>query len=182
MQMPMTLSRSLLTVIVPGTIALSPWALLLVQYTDATLGFDTNPTIAHTLYLSGIVVAGVLCETMGTILESRWDGAQKNRRLNIQANFYDYLAKVLPAEPVAYRYISRLVTAMYFELAMVFAMPSFIGGGALLAVSRFPELKCMIVLMSAIAAAATFFFFLLHARTTHRVINITRYEVLKRMR
>lgn len=179
--MPMTLSRSLLTVVIPGAIAVSPWALLLVQYTDATLGFDDYPTIAHTLFFSSIVVAGVLCETFGSFMEDRWDRAPQYRKLRISSNFYDYLSKILPSEPVAFRYLSRLVTALYFELAMIFAAPLFLAGCAVLAYNRFPSITCWIVPVAMIISLLSFWFFHWQARTTHRVINITRYQVMKRL-
>ena len=38
--MPMTLTRSLLTVLIPGLVFIAPWLLMLVQHTEATLGFS----------------------------------------------------------------------------------------------------------------------------------------------
>lgn len=37
---PTTVTRSILTVLVPGLVAVTPWLLALVQHTQATFGFD----------------------------------------------------------------------------------------------------------------------------------------------
>lgn len=59
---PTTISRSVLTVLVPGLVAIAPWLLALVQHTQATFGFDKYPTLAHLMLFASIVVTGSVFE------------------------------------------------------------------------------------------------------------------------
>ena len=63
----------MLTVFVPGIVAISPWLLALVQHTDATLGFKEAPTLAHTLLFAVVAVVGTICQGFGTFVERTWD-------------------------------------------------------------------------------------------------------------
>ena len=180
MALPASITRSTVTVLVPGVVALAPWLLALVQHTDATLGFNDYPTLAHAVFISAVIVAGTICEGFGTFLESTWD-RKREEELEVREHWYAYLSKGFDKEPVAYRYLSRLVTTMYFELAMFFAVPSFVIGAGCLAFLRFPTyfwLELAVVLTLAGGAMA---FFSWQAHITHEVICTTRREVMRRI-
>src|SRR5688572_3098080 len=136
--MPMTLTRSLLTVLIPGLIAIAPWLLMLVQHTSATLGFKEYSTLANALVFASAAVAGSFFEAQGTRFELAWD-KERESEFSVQENWYAYLARNVEREPVAYRYLSRLVTTLYSELAMIFAAPCFFLGACVLASLRFKD-------------------------------------------
>ena len=179
MEFPTSLTRSTVTVAVPGIVALSPWVLALVQHTDATLGLKEHPTLGHAFFFAAVVVVGTICEGIGTYIESKWD-TERDETLEVQKYWFHYLSSVLEKEPVGYRYLSRLVTAMYFELSMVTAVPVFAVGAGTLAALRFPVSFWGIVGATLLLAGGAAVFFGWQASQTHQVICTTRREVLKR--
>jgi len=180
MDIPTNITRSTLTVLVPGMIAIAPWLLALVQHTDATLGFKDYPTLAHAALFSSVIVAGVLCEGLGTWLESFWDKSRESE-FEVSEHWYAYLSRSFESEPVGYRYLSRLATAMYFELSMFFAAPSFIIGAGVLSYLRFPELIWLEIGATFILAGGAMVFFSRQAHDTHKVICTTRREIMRRV-
>lgn len=177
--MPITLTRSLLTILIPGLISIAPWLLVVVQHTEATLGFGTYPTLANSLVFASAAVAGSLFETAGTFREVAWD-KERESEYAIQENWYSYLSRVFEKEPVGYRYISRLVTTMYFELSMMFAVPLFFVGAAVSASLRFPGYICYFVIVALIAVSVSGYFFHNQAKSSHLVICKTRREINQR--
>lgn len=177
--MPMTLTRSLLTILIPGLVAIAPWLLALVQNTSATLGFDKYPSLANTLVFAAAAVIGSICEGFGTNLEAGWD-KEREGAYSIKDNWHAYLSHRFDAEPVGYRYISRLVTTLYFELSMLFAVPSFLVGGCLLASLRFPDLLVVFAIICLAALIASTHYLHWQARCTHRVLCETRQELNRR--
>ena len=172
--MPTDLSRSLLTILIPGLIAIAPWLLLVVQRTNATLGFGEYPTIANALVFSCVVVVGSFCEGMGTLIESRWD-TMRCKTLDVYGDWYAYLAST--ESPVGNRYLSRLVTSMYFELSMFFAVPPFIAGCTYLGILRFPELNNLILGAGAITILLSLRYFWWQAYRTHDALCVTRQKL-----
>jgi hypothetical protein len=172
--MPLNLTRSLLTILIPGLVAIAPWLLLLLQRTDATLGLKDYPTIAHALIFSCIVVVGSILEGMGTFVESRWD-QKRNGELDIYGDWYAYLSST--ESTVGHRYLSRLVTSLYFELSMLSAVPLFILGSAFLAALRFSSLRCVIAVGSLFAVILAIRYFWWQAYETHNALCVTRQKL-----
>jgi len=67
-----------------------------------------------------VVIVGSVFEGLSTLVEVRWD-KEREATYGVEKNWYDYLALVCAAEPVGFQYISRTVTSLYFELAMMWA-------------------------------------------------------------
>lgn len=178
--MPLTLTRSLLTVLIPGLIAIAPWLLMLVQHTDATLGFGEYTTLANALVFASAAVAGSFFEAQGSKLEVTWD-TEREDEFNVTENWLVYLSREFDREPVAYRYLSRLVTALYAELAMMFAAPLFLGGAAVLASLRFPDGWLLFAIVGLVAVVASGCYFHRAARLTHKVLCETRRDVNARL-
>lgn len=174
--MPMTLTRSLLTVLIPGLIAIAPWLLMLVQHTQATLGYEEYSVLANALVFASAAVAGLFFEAQGSRFEVAWD-REREEEFAIQENWYVYLSRRFEKEPVAYRYFSRLVTTLYSELAMIFAAPSFFLGGSILASFRFPDSAILFALLGLISAVVSGCYFHRQARCTHKVLCETRQAV-----
>lgn len=180
MEIPTNITRSTLTVLVPGMIAITPWLLALVQHTDATLGFKEYPTLAHAALLSAVIVAGTLCEGLGTWLETSWDKSREDE-LEVAEHWFVYLSRTLDREPVGYRYLSRLATAMHFELSMFFAAPLFIIGAGVLTSLRFPNLFWLEFSATLMLVGGAMAFFSWQAHSTHKVICTTRREIMRRV-
>lgn len=175
----MTLTRSLLTILIPGLVAVSPWLLALVQNTSATLGFDKYPSLANALLFALVAVIGSVVEGFGTVLEARWD-REREAEYSVKENWFSYLAHQFDKEPVGYRYISRLVTALYFELSMLLAVPLFLIGGCVLASLRFTDYWCIFAVTTAFAVAVATYYLRWQARCTHKALCETRRELNSR--
>jgi hypothetical protein len=171
---PTTVTRSVLTVLVPGLIAVAPWLLTLVQHTQATFGFDKYPTLAHLMLFASVVVVGSIFEGVGSLLEVYWD-KKLCSEMDVEGDWYSYLAT--KDSLVGHRYISRLVTTLYFELSMMLSVPTFIAGASVLAVLRFSSLTWWSLILFGAGAITVACYFYWQANTTHRVLCTTRREL-----
>lgn len=179
--MPTTLSRSLLTILIPGLIAICPWLLVIVQNTPAMLGFGKYDMLANALVFCAATVVGSICERIAACLEHRLDG-EREAQHKVQENWSDYLYRKVDPEPVAFRYLSRLVTHLYFELGMLCAAPSFILGSVVLAWHYVPNLCVPLAIVGQSLAVGSCCFFYTQARGTHLLLCKTREELNKRLR
>jgi len=84
-------------------------------------------------------------------------------------------------EPVGYRYLSRMVTTLYFKLSMLFAVPIFFLGVAVLSILRSSEYECLILGSSVSLIAIAIVYFKWQAKCTHRVLCETRHELNRRI-
>jgi hypothetical protein len=179
--MPMTLTRSLLAVLIPGIVAVSPWVLLVAMFTTAGKLHDSYPVLANALLFALTAIAGSLCEGIGTHFEDRWD-KKKEKTLQIDDNWYEYLARPLSPEPVGYRYMSRLATTLYFELSMCVAMVFFGVGAAGLAWARAAHFGWAFALAVLAASFGLSYYFYWQATCTHVTLCKTRRELNIRLR
>lgn len=176
--MPTELSRSLLTILIPGLVAVSPWLLALVQYTPATLGFGSYGTLAHAMLFSLVVVVGSVFQGLGSFLEVRWD-KEREGEFEVKECWFAYLAS--SSSPVGHRYLSRLVTLLYFEIGMFQAVVPFAIGAALLAQLRFPQLSPWLCLLTPLVVSVPTVYFYWQARCTHKALCETRQQLQKRI-
>ena len=174
--MPMTLTRSLMTILIPGVVAAAPWFLILIQHTQATLGFDKNPIIANAVLFSAVAVLGSIFEGIGTHIETKWDRDLESE-YDVLRRWYRYLNHQSEHEPVAFRYLSRLVTTLYFELSMLIAVPIFIIGACILSALRFPSFICFIVSSGLILLVLSIWYFHMQAKNTHNGICKIRMNI-----
>jgi hypothetical protein len=158
----------------------APWLLALVQYTKATLGFDSNTSLGNLVLFGAAAVAGTVLQELGTFVEVRWD-REREEALAVDENWFSYLSRTLEHEPVGYRYLSRLATTLYFELSMMVATPVFFAGATVLAVRRFPDLSILLSVSGMAALGISLAFFRWQARTTHETLCKTRRELNKRL-
>ncbi len=181
-KMPLNLSRSLLTIILPGIVATAPWLLLLItEAPDLQHWYTLHVFPVHVAAFAIAVTAGALFEGIGCYFELHWDRAKANEDVPtvsgdwVSRDWYAYLTRSFgSAEPVAYRYLSRKVTALYFEMGMMQAIPIGLVGLGALTQKLFPE-KSATLLFSVGVAFVVFFVFLKFARDTHTVLCETRY-------
>lgn len=174
--MPTTLSRSLLTVIIPGLVATAPWLVFLVQHTEATFGAEKSSVLSNAFIFALVVVVGSTCEGLGTYLEFKWD-AKLEEKYKVNDHWLRYLRYSGEHEPVAFRYLSRLVTTLYFELAMLFAATSFALGATVLASLRFEQQRCWIIPSGIAVAVLLAVYFRYQAKQTHSGICKLRHDL-----
>lgn len=175
--MPMTLTRSLLTVILPGMVALAPW-LLVAMMANADLRFlyTKYPVPFHVSAFGVAVLVGSIFEEIGCYLERRWDtdvedeGRPEPNVGWLAKDWYAYLGKSFgDNEPVGYRYASRKVTSLYFEIAMMFSVPCCFAGLSMLFVALQGDLNHLAVLFLVFALLG-FLLFSKMARDTHQLL------------
>jgi hypothetical protein len=127
-----------------------------------------------------VVVTGSVFEGLASVVEVRWDN-QCETELNVREHWYAYLART-GSEPVGHRYISRMVTTLYFELAMLCAtFAFFLGAAALVWLSnaRHPIVFSLLLIGGALGAVI---YFRWQARCTHRVLCEVRRELTVRVK
>jgi hypothetical protein len=123
--MPLTLTRSLLVVLIPGVVAFAPWLLWAVrEFTNVGDLYRDFPEAVTVAVFAAVVVFGTIVEGFNSWIETRWD-SEREKDYDVRENWYAYLARVCSPEPVGHGYISRMFTTMYFELAMMWALPTF---------------------------------------------------------
>jgi len=178
--LPTELSRSLLTVLIPGAIGVAPWVLALLQHTSATLGLNEYPTVGYVLLFCVAAVAGTVFQGLGSFAEVRWD-RERESEYSVKENWFAYLSRTFPGEPVGYRYVSRMATALHFDLAMLLAGPLFVLGSTLLACLRFSELRAALGSVGVALLLLSVLYFRWSARCTHKLLCETRIELNRRL-
>ena len=179
--MPTTLTRSLLVVLVPGLVACAPWAFLLVkEWPEAASVYERFELPAQAVLFAVIVVVGAVFENLGTRLEVYWD-RKREEELRVRENWYAYLARVFEAEPVCFRYISRMVTKMYFELSMMWASLSLCLGLGMLFLTSTAAYNVSIAVLLVILGFVAFWLFRREAKDTHEVLCRARLELNRRL-
>lgn len=179
--MPLDLTRSFLTIILPGVVAIAPWMLLIVAenpsagelYKDWQVPF-------HVLAFSVAVMVGAVIEGFGSWFECRWDlqvsaeAEPEPAKDWVSRDWHAYLAREhADKEPVVYRYLSRKVTTLYFEIGMMCAVPvSLIGVGVLVLTQG--KFHWCVPLLAVVSAVGLFLLFHRFAKDTHRVLCVTR--------
>ena len=181
--MPLNLSRSLLTIILPGVVATAPWLLLLlVSIPELQPWYEIHAFPMHVAAFAIAVTAGALFEGIGSYVECVWDHAKGKEEVPmapdgdwVQRDWHAYLSRAFgDDEPVAYRYISRKVTALYFEFGMMMAIPcGLIGLGVLAQILVSDRVLAPWIFMTLAILAA--FIFRKFAADTHDVLCETRY-------
>ena len=185
MDLPLNLTRSVLTIMMPGAVACAPWLLwALVEWDPLGAYYQKYALPVNVLSFVVAVVVGLTINMMVSYIEQAWDKKQASSDPPessiswVESDWYAYLAKTFGnGEPVGYRYLSYLVNSLYFELGMIGATP--IG---VLAIAAFllRHNQCGWAIAT-LAAAITFgAVFYKSAQHTHRALCIGRREILKR--
>jgi hypothetical protein len=170
--MPLTLTRSILGILVPGVVASAPWLLLLLKQPQIQTLYKSLELPFSVLLLVTSVVAGALCDGIGSHIEASLD-AERESAYDIKKNWYAYLAKTPQSEPVGFRYISRLATTLNFELSMLTAMPMFLLGCSVWwgSSDAVPVASCLILIVASVG------YFRWQVRCTHEVLCETRQQL-----
>jgi hypothetical protein len=178
--LPLTPTRFLVAVLIPGIISVSPWLMLLAeQWPQSWIFYERYPVLGNALLLSTVTIVGSVIEGVGSYVESTWDAARE-REFAVVENWYAYLAQDSSPEPVGHRYIGRLVTSMYFELGMMISTPVLLGG--VIAMGFWTELQipCAVTAILLLLAGVALWFFLTAARDSHLALCRVRRELVSR--
>jgi hypothetical protein len=179
--MPVTLTRSLLVVIIPGLIAIAPWALwLALKIEDLVALYKTYATLINASVLGLAIILGSVLEGLLSHVELRWD-REREKKYQVRRNWFDYLAHEFSTEPVGFRYLARMATSLYFELAMMAASVLAMLGVAALVIEYAPGAWKGASLLVALAAVFAGQFFYNQAKASHEVLCETRKEINTRL-
>jgi len=117
--------RPLVTLFIPGAIAISTWfvGLLWHFHEMRTLAYNNHAEVGLVLGLA-VTFAGLVLEDMGARVED-WLDKRKNKLDGTHRdNWYAYLRTAFKADPIGRRYLRTLVLRLKFELGIAFAMLS----------------------------------------------------------
>ena len=117
--------RPLVTLLIPGAIAISTWFVgLLWHFHDLrTLVFNNHAEVGMVLVLA-MTFAGLVLEDMGARVETLFDSRKERQNGKHHDNWYAYLRTAFKADPIGRRYVRTLVLRLKFELGIAFAMLS----------------------------------------------------------
>jgi hypothetical protein len=179
--MPITLTRSLLAVLIPGLIALMPWAVLAgLHFEPLRDAYKDFAFVLDTMGFAIVVVVGSFCQSIGSYLEPRWD-AEREEEYRVDHYWYAYLALHGCNDAIGFRYISRLANSLYFELSMMSASVLFAIGLGVLVASLFPAYWLLWSLVGLVVSLVSAIGFRKQARDTHETLCITRRELVDRL-
>ena len=179
--MPVTITRSILVVFLPGIVATIPFVLLFIIKYPALSDLYKEYFYLFNIVLAGnAVIVGSIIEGGVSHIENKWDDLLDDE-YSVKNNWYKYLSLSIDKEPVGFRYISRLATTMYFELGMMCSAPIFCLGAVInLYINTGTEYAAHNVFLI-IASLITASFFYWQAKTTHKVLCVTRKEINTRL-
>lgn len=180
--MPITLTRSLLVILIPGGLAVMPWFFyFLSDFDDFGNVYEKYKTLINVITFGVIVVTGTLLESIVSYQEDLWD-KKREEEYKVTDNWYKYLSYTLENEPVGFRYLGRMVTTLYFELSMMIASPIFFMGIVLILSSIGIQNKSGWIVLFLILTGLSCYFFRKQAENTHMILCKTRLEINKRIK
>ncbi len=179
--MPITLTRSILVVLIPGLVALAPWALwMATQLGNIDALYESYTTLINASLVGAAVIIGSLIQGLVSHLEVKWD-KEREEQYQVRENWFAYLAQQCSSEPVGFRYISRMFTTMYFELSMMVAAPLSLVGIAFLIYEHVSSCKTLGAGSFLVLAIVVVWYLYRAAYSTHRVLCEARKELNARL-
>jgi hypothetical protein len=169
-------------VIIPGLIAIAPWALwLALKIEDFVALYRTYATLINASVLGLAIILGSILEGLLSHVEIAWD-KEREKKYQVRKNWFDYLSHEFSTEPVGFRYLARMATSMYFELAMMAASALALLGVAVLLIEHASGPWKAASLVVALAAAFVAQFFYHQAKASHEVLCESRREINARLK
>ena len=168
--------RPLMTLLAPGSVALFPWVVALMQRNATVYALiNNNRTESSLLLVLAAVIIGMLLEDVGSRIETHIFDRDLNRLTSGMhtTNWEKYLCLAYGAEPIGARYMRTILLRMKFELGMASAVPIAVGGVFAIHWSVYGS----VVLAVAILVVAALL--LIEAKKGHAVLSHTRGLLLK---
>jgi hypothetical protein len=176
---PLTITRAVLVILIPGLLTLAPWVLWSVlHYENMSVLYKNYSTLFNVTIIISAIIIGSVIEGLTSRLEVRWD-EEREEKYNVDENWYDYLAQQCMAEPVGFKYISSMFNMLYFELSMMVASPIALVGFAFLV---YKYITASYAIMCGLLAIVSVIFFFKQAKDSHRVLCKARKEINIRMK
>jgi hypothetical protein len=173
--------RPLVTLLIPGALATSSWAMVLVwKFPALQVLISRNHTETAWVLFLIITAAGIIIEDWGARVESALDRrANKRTGGKHYENWYAYLRTAFIADPVGRGYTRSLVMRLKFELGVLFgSLLAGAGIGALLLLGMNRGAGIVLIFLSLGLSAWE----LKEVTDTHSVLATNRAELLKDIR
>jgi hypothetical protein len=165
--------RPVVTLLIPGFWALTPWTISMFLHYPMTWDFVSRHHEGGGLVFVVFATAvGMILENLGSRLEICYD---RRCAKGSSENWYAYLALAVDPEPIGLRYIRTIVLRMKFELAMCSAGPI-----ALIGIVCIPVNVRFKIAAFCIALVLTLYF-QFESSESVRQLEKTRIEMLHRL-
>jgi hypothetical protein len=165
--------RPVVTLLIPGFWALTPWIIGLFLHYQIDWKFACDHREASGLvFVVAATAVGMVLENLGARLEECFYNRQKNDR----CNWYAYLTLAPEREPIGLRYIRTLVLRMKFELSMGIA-----GLIVLLGIVFYIPISWHLKLLFSVITLALTIYLLYEGWCSVSLLEKTRVEILKRI-
>jgi len=116
--------RPLVTLIIPGAIAFSTWAALILQRQPSIAEFAIkNDGLIISIFLAISLTVGLLLEDLGACVEIMCDKQLYKSRPDAKDRWEEYLKLEIKDELVGQRYLRTLLIRLKFELSI---LPAFL--------------------------------------------------------
>lgn len=172
--------RPLVTLLIPGAIAISTWFIGCVWHFPSlkTLVAGNHAETGLVLVLA-MTFAGLVLEDMGARVETHLDNKRDAKTSGHLENWYKYLRTAFQADPIGRRYIRTLVLRLKFELGVGFAMLTAAAGLIWLACMG---LSCAVVVVNEALCLAFASLAFYEASCTHDTLAKNRANLLHEIR
>ena len=172
--------RPLVTLLIPGAIAISTWFVaLLWQFADLRRFVYGNHAETGLVLFLATTFAGLVCEDFGAHIESSFDSIRDGKDKKHLDNWYAYLRTAFKADPIGRRYVRTLVLRLKFELGVGFGMVS--AGVGILWLWHL-GLSCGPVLTGEALCVLFAFYGFYEGWSTHNALGINRENLLEEIR
>jgi hypothetical protein len=107
--------RPLVTLLIPGSLAVLPYILYLIdRYRSIAAFVEHNPITSVCTLIAAALFIGMILEDLGTHIEDGWDSRLGEPHYS---DWVKYLRLAFKTEPVGHRYLRNLVLRLKFELS-----------------------------------------------------------------
>jgi hypothetical protein len=165
--------RPVVTLLIPGFWALSPWTIALFLHYSVTWSFVcVHRDGSGLVFVVAATAVGLVLENLSARLERCFF----DRYTEDYSNWFDYLALALETEPIGVRYIRAIVLRMKFEFGMGLAGILALGGAICTPVS----VVIKIIFVSIVLILSLYF--VCEGKESVELLEKTRIQLLKRIR
>lgn len=173
--------RPLVTILIPGGLALSSWIIAVLWKFPAVKDLIVrNHTETAWIFVLLMTAIGIVIEDWGARIESAWDRtADRHTDGEHTRIWYEYLRCAFVADPIGRRYTRSVVLRLKFELGTACGcMIAALGLVWLVILGLNCGIGLVLIVLSAVFAGLE----IMEAKDTHALLAMTRKELLKEIR